>query len=162
MARRATAAPDDKPAARPLITIKADLEDLKRRAGGTAVTDDGFPVPPDMLHRLLCDANVSRVVVTGESVVIDVGRESRTATAAQRRALLVRDGGCVFPGCDRPPGWCEAHHIEWWEHNGPTDLLNLALLCSRHHHDIHKGLFTISRDSNGRLTFMRANSNPIN
>jgi hypothetical protein len=161
MARRATAAPDDKPAARPLITVKADLEALEQRAGRPAVTDDGFPISPEMLHRLLCDANVCRVVINGESVVIDVGRDSRTATAAQRRALMVRDGGCVFPGCDRPPGWCEAHHIEWWEHNGPTDLQNLSLLCSRHHHDIHKGLFNITRNPDGRLIFTRANGTAL-
>jgi hypothetical protein len=162
MARRATAAPHDKPAARPLIIIKADLDDLKRRAGSTATTDDGYPITPDMLHRLLCDANISRVIIDSDSAVIDVGRESRTATAAQRRALTVRDRGCVFPGCDRPPGWCEAHHIQWWEHNGPTNLQNLALLCSRHHHDIHKGLFNISRHPDGQITFTRANGHPLN
>jgi hypothetical protein len=156
MARRATAARADQPAARPLVIVKTDLEAVESRAGRPAETDNGTPVSPQTLQRLLCDANVCRVVINGESVVLDVGRDSRTATAAQRRALLVRDGGCAFPGCDRPPGWCEAHHIVWWEHDGTTDLLNLCLLCSHHHHAIHKGRFSVSREPEGGLTFTRA------
>jgi hypothetical protein len=67
-----------------------------------------------------------------------VGREERTFNRAQRRALVHRDGGCRFPGCDRPPSFCEGHHIEHWEDGGLTDLCNLVLLCSYHHHLIHK------------------------
>jgi hypothetical protein len=51
---------------------------------------------------------------------------------------VVRDQHCRFPGCDRPVHWCEGHHIIPWEHDGPTNIDNLALLCSRHHHLIHK------------------------
>jgi hypothetical protein len=60
---------------------------------------------------------------------LEVGRATRVVTAAQRAALAVRDGGCVFPGCDRPLAWCDAHHLRHWLHGGPTDLANLALLC---------------------------------
>jgi hypothetical protein len=60
---------------------------------------------------------------------LEVGRSSRVVQAAQRAALAVRDGGCVFPGCQRPQAWCEAHHLRHWLHGGPTDLANLALLC---------------------------------
>ena len=60
---------------------------------------------------------------------LEVGRTSRVVTAAQRAALVVRDGGCAVAGCDRPPAWCEAHHLRHWLHGGPTDLANLALLC---------------------------------
>jgi Domain of unknown function (DUF222)/HNH endonuclease len=61
---------------------------------------------------------------------LEVGRTTRTvAPAPQRNALVVRDGGCAFPGCDRPQDWCEAHHLRHWAHGGPTDLANLALLC---------------------------------
>jgi hypothetical protein len=54
-----------------------------------------------------------------------------------RRALIVRDKGCAFPGCDRPPGWCEAHHIQSWLDGGSTALSNLVLLCNHHHERVH-------------------------
>jgi len=57
------------------------------------------------------------------------------------------------PGCDRPPGWCEAHHIIWWEHDGRTDLANLTLLCSHHHHRIHDAGWNLERLDSGGLTF---------
>jgi hypothetical protein len=155
MARRASAAREDQPAARPLIVVRTELSDLLERSGASAATEDGIPVSWDTLRRLLCDADVCRVVMDGPSQVIDVGRDVRTATAAQRRALLIRDHGCVFPGCDRPPGWCEAHHIRWWEDLGPTDLSNLCLLCSRHHHLIHQKLFSVHRSPEGDLVFTR-------
>jgi hypothetical protein len=70
---------------------------------------------------------------------LEVGRATRVVTAAQRAALAVRDGGCVFPGCDRPVAWCDAHHLRHWLHGGPTDLANLALLCRAHHRAVHEG-----------------------
>jgi hypothetical protein len=80
-----------------------------------------------------------------------VGRTSRVVTAAQRAALLVRDGGCAVAGCDRPPAWCEAHHLVHWLHGGPTDLANLALLCRAHHRAVHEGGWRLARDPDGRL-----------
>jgi hypothetical protein len=82
---------------------------------------------------------------------LEVGRTSRVVTAAQRAALAIRDGGCVFPGCDRPPAWCEAHHLVHWLHGGPTDLANLALLCRAHHRAVHEGGWRLARDPDGRL-----------
>jgi hypothetical protein len=70
---------------------------------------------------------------------LEVGRATRVVSPAQRTALTVRDGGCTFPGCDRPPAWCEAHHVRHWLHGGPTDLDNLVLLCWTHHHAVHEG-----------------------
>jgi hypothetical protein len=83
---------------------------------------------------------------------LEVGRTSRVVTAAQRAALLVRDGGCAVAGCDRPPAWCEAHHLVHWLHGGPTDLANLALLCRAHHRAVHEGGWRLHRDPDGRLT----------
>jgi hypothetical protein len=82
---------------------------------------------------------------------LEVGRTSRVVTAAQRAALLVRDGGCAVAGCDRPPAWCEAHHLVHWLHGGPTDLENLALLCRAHHRAVHEGGWRLHRDPDGRL-----------
>jgi hypothetical protein len=73
-------------------------------------------------------------------------------TPAQRAALVVRDGGGVFPGCERPPAWCEAHHLVHWLHGGRTDLENLALVCRAHHRAVHEGGWRLGRDPDGRLT----------
>ena len=61
----------------------------------------------------------------------------RLVSSNDDRALAIRDRGCAFPGCDRPPGWCDAHHIIPWELLGPTDMNNLVLLCRRHHRMLH-------------------------
>ena len=70
---------------------------------------------------------------------LEVGRATRVIQPAQRAALAVRDGGCVFPHCPRPLAWCDAHHLRHWVHGGPTDLANLALLCRAHHRAVHEG-----------------------
>ena len=96
-------------------------------------------LPVATIERLLCDAGIARVITSGRSVPIDVGRTTRTIPSALWRALVVRDGGCVAPGCDRPPGWCEVHHRVAWSRGGRTDLENCELRCGRHHHAVHEG-----------------------
>jgi hypothetical protein len=83
---------------------------------------------------------------------LDVGRTTRVVQPAQRSALAVRDGGCVFPGCQRPLAWCEAHHLWHWLDGGPTDLDNLLLLCRAHHRAVHDGGWQLTRGPDGRLT----------
>jgi hypothetical protein len=83
---------------------------------------------------------------------LDVGRTTRVVQPAQRTALAVRDGGCVFPGCDRPLAWCEAHHLVHWLDGGPTDLDNLALVCRAHHRAVHEGGWQLQRQPDGQLT----------
>lgn len=95
--------------------------------------DAGERISAGDLRRLCCDADLTPVVLGGPSEVLDVGRTQRLGTAAMRRALTIRDGGCVFPGCDRHPRSCDAHHIEPWWRGGPTSLANLVLLCPHHH-----------------------------
>ncbi|UKA55865.1 HNH endonuclease [Arthrobacter sp. FW305-BF8] len=53
---------------------------------------------------------------------------------------MARDQGCAFPGCTIPAAWCEAHHITYWSRGGTTSTGNGVLLCSHHHHLIHKEL----------------------
>ncbi len=111
---------------------------------------EGFgPIPLATAFRLACDCSVTRVLMRGESEVLDLGRSTRLASAAQHKALAIRDRGCVFPGCDRPPAWCNAHHLVWWEHGGPTDEQNLCLLCRRHHTLCHEGGWGIRRRDDG-------------
>ena len=83
---------------------------------------------------------------------LEVGRTTRVIQPAQRSALAVRDGGCVFPHCTRPLAWCDAHHLRHWLHGGPTDLANLALLCRAHHRAIHEGGWRLVRGPDGRWT----------
>jgi hypothetical protein len=83
---------------------------------------------------------------------LEVGRSTRVVQPAQRSALAVRDGGCVFPDCDRPLAWCDAHHLWHWVDGGPTDLANLALLCRAHHRAVHEGGWQLTRGPDGRFT----------
>jgi hypothetical protein len=151
--RRATATPDDRPAARPLVWVIAGEEHLRTGSGACELAGGGA-VSAALAQRLACDADLQQVVIDADGR-INLGRTQRSAGATQRRLLHLRDGGCVFPGCDRPPGWCQAHHIWWWEQGGPTDLDNLCLLCSHHHHRCHEGGFRVRRADDGELVFRR-------
>ncbi len=125
---------------RPHLTVTTDLATLERRAGApAAMVGWAGPIPGEAARRLACDAKVSRIVTAGESQPLDLGRTTRVVPPALRRALEIRDGGCAWAGCDRPPPWTDAHHVEHWADGGPTDLGNLTLLCRRHHRAVHEG-----------------------
>ena len=95
------------------------------------------PMSASVLRRTAADAEVIPAILGGDSEVLDRGSARRLFTAAQRLALVKRDGGCSW--CNAPPSWCEAHHIKWWERDaGPTDLGNGVLLCARCHHRVHR------------------------
>jgi len=122
---------------KPHITLTVDLETLEGRTGSTCELDETGVISAEAARRLACDAGLSRVITAGSSQPLDVGRRTRTIPPAIRRALVVRDGGCVADGCDRPPRWTDAHHIVHWADGGPTSLDNLQLLCRRHHRMAH-------------------------
>jgi hypothetical protein len=86
---------------------------------------------------LACAPALRRALLDPAGAVIDLGRTTRLATAAQKRALLARDIGCVIPGCPAPGADCDVHHVEPWSHGGASVLQNLVLACPRHHSDIH-------------------------
>lgn len=94
-------------------------------------------------RRLSCDAEIQRLVLGPQSQPLDIGRSTRVVPEHIRTALHRRDGGCVMPGCRRPPGWCEAHHVEHWSTGGRTSVGNLVLLCTRHHHELHNDSWRI-------------------
>ncbi len=111
---------------------------------GAASCEQTGPLTPATLALLACDAVIDRIVLNQSGRVLELTSLGRFFTAAQRRALGARDGGCAFPGCDRPPSWCDAHHIWYWSDGGPTTLQNGVLLCSPHHTEIHCGQWAIT------------------
>ena len=126
------------PAADATFVFFADRPDL-------AIAPDGSVLPFGRAGALLCDPTATGIVLDDAGVPLDLGRTHRYANRDQRRALAARDGGCVFPGCDAPVGWCDAHHItEWDTDHGRTDLANLALLCRHHHGITHRRGWTMT------------------
>lgn len=115
------------------------------RVGGVCVLEDGTPIAGETARRIACDAALIPVVLGTKSEVLDVGRRSRLATAAQRTALRSRSATCEFPGCTVPARYSRAHHIDVWDHGGLTDIEKLVWLCSHHHHAVHEGGWTIDR-----------------
>ncbi|MDQ0821645.1 hypothetical protein QFZ69_002524 [Arthrobacter sp. V1I7] len=101
------------------------------------------PVTPSTARKIACDADIIPVLLGGEGRILDIGRTSRIFPPHIRKALTVRDQGCTFPGCTIPASWCEAHHITYWSRGGTTGTDNGTLLCSHHHHLIHKEHWTI-------------------
>ena len=87
---------------------------------------------------LLCDPIVRALVVDSLGVPLDLGHDVRFVTPDQRLALAARDGGCVFPGCDAPAPWTDAHHVVRAVDGGPTDMENLSSLCRHHHGVVHR------------------------
>lgn len=103
-----------------------------------ATLETGTRISAAEAMRLACDAAIMPVVFDGKALPTHLGRQKRLFNRAQRRAMSKRDGGCAFPGCDRPPGWCEAHHAgEPWACSGETNLDEGVLLCCFHHRLIH-------------------------
>jgi hypothetical protein len=136
---RAVAAPEGVTRTpRTQLVVTMSLEALLGQIRGAGVCDNDAVLSPGAVRRLACEATVIPTVLGAPSEVLDVGRSERCFTRAQRRALTVRDRGCSFPGCTMPPQWCEAHHVTHWADGGPTDLLNGALLCGRHHTVVHQ------------------------
>ena len=101
------------------------------------------PVTASTIRKIACDADIIPVLLGGEGRVLDIGRASRVFPPHIRKALTARDRGCAFPGCTIPAPWCEAHHIDYWSRGGTTGTENGTLLCSHHHHVIHKEHWTI-------------------
>jgi hypothetical protein len=115
------------------LVVLLDHDKLAAGAAGAGALSDGQPLSAGELRRICCDAELVPVVLGGNSAPLDVGRAERLVTDEVRAALIARDRGCVFPGCDAPPSRCEAHHIIPWWAGGVTALHNLVLLCHSHH-----------------------------
>jgi hypothetical protein len=124
--------------ARLLVTIDHDTPTNSLTAEGIATTTaDGIDLPPGVVRRLACDAEIIPAVLGSHGEVLDVGRLKPLVTAVIWIALVIRDRHCTFPDCTRPPIMCHAHHIRHWLNGEKTCLDNLALLCGHHHRIIH-------------------------
>ncbi|MCG5457685.1 HNH endonuclease [Micromonospora sp. PSH03] len=135
------------------IVVTTSYDALTRQLG-TGTLDTGLNLTPEAARRLACDATILPAVLGGAGQVLDVGRQRRLITGPLRRALVLRDRGCAFPGCDRPPRWCDAHHIHHWANGGPTSLGNAVLLCGHHHRHVHQADWVVRLGDDGHPEFI--------
>jgi hypothetical protein len=138
------------------VNVVVDLDVLLGRVGIDACEArcelrNFGPIGRAVMERLACDAKVARIVLAGQSRVLDHGRASRVVSAALRKAVIARDRHCRHPGCRVVAEWCDVHHLVHWIDGGATDLDNLVLLCRRHHVDHHEGEWQVSRAPDGTI-----------
>ncbi|WP_284981262.1 DUF222 domain-containing protein [Arthrobacter sp. efr-133-TYG-118] len=141
---------------RPQVMVTIDYQDLLERVDrepptgsrpGTGASTFQGPIHPSVIRKIACDADIIPVLLGSEGRVLDIGRASRIFPPHIRKAIIARDQGCAFPDCTIPAPWCEAHHISYWSGGGTTGTDNGTILCSHHHHVIHKEHWTITTDS---------------
>lgn len=124
---------------KPHLTLVSELRTLRREPQSPpAELDWRQLLPGERARRLACDVQLTPVLVGADWRPLAVGRSRRVVSSALRRALHLRDRGCRWPGCDRPPAWTDAHHIRHWVDGGETNLANTVLLCRRHHSQVHE------------------------
>jgi hypothetical protein len=144
----------------PQMTVFADLDALTSQTVGVAELSNTALIPNETARRLSCDC-VLETVVTDGSVIVGVGRNSRTIPGWLRRLINHRDGGrCQWVGC-RNTRWLQVHHIQHWSQGGTTDLDNLILLCGFHHRFVHENGWHITGDPNDRVVFRRPDWTPF-
>ncbi len=166
MATRSTGAGPGQHAVRAEIVVVVPVERL------TEPEPDPVAPPPVLIGtgpvsitdvlRLAVLGHITKMTVDRDGRPLNLGRRQRLATGDQWIALHTRDRGCVVPGCDRPAGWCSAHHLKWWDRDhGTTDLANLALVCSAHHHLIHDQQWTLHQQPDGRWCLTRPDGTTV-
>ncbi|OYX56134.1 MAG: hypothetical protein B7Y93_04100 [Micrococcales bacterium 32-70-13] len=139
----------------PSVRVLVTARDLALGAGSGSLEaavgrPDGVVVALPTVQRLLCGGTQTPILIAPTGQPLDVGRAQRLFTARQRIALAARDGGCRWPGCERPPSWCEAHHIEHWQRDGGRTDVDVGILLCRHHHLLlHDQEWSIVRAGNG-------------
>jgi hypothetical protein len=129
------------------VRVHVAERDLRREAGAAHIEGQTDPVSIATAKRHLCESGMVPVLFDSDGQVLNVGRDQRLFTERQRTALASRDGGCIAQGCDRPPSWCEGHHInEWLRDGGKTDVADGVLLCRYHHLLVHNNGWRVRRD----------------
>ena len=139
------------------MVITIDHDRLVNGTGTGTLLHTGTPVSARTAQEYACDATVSYYVNRngngGNGAGAWLSDPTRLYTGKTRRLLELRDRGCAFPGCDRPPAWTHAHHIIAWSRGGPTTVDNGVLLCGHHHRLIHQGHWTVTIAHDGQPEF---------
>jgi hypothetical protein len=128
------------------VRVIVTAADLQRRAGAGRFEGQTEAISIDTIDRHICESGYVEALFNSDGQALDLGREQRLYTPRQRILLTLRDGGCRFPNCSRPPSWTEAHHINPWQHGGKTDVADGILFCRHHHMLIHNNGWFIERD----------------
>jgi hypothetical protein len=135
------------------VMVAVSLSDLKTGVGEATLGDTGrISAAEARVHA--CDAMIIPAVLGANSEPLNLGRLRRLISAGLRRALFLRDRGCAFPGCHRPPRHCQGHHIRHWAEGGPTDLGNLVLMCAHHHRLLHRSGWEVRIAPDGLPEFL--------
>jgi hypothetical protein len=148
---------------KPHLLLTINLPDLLDPTTGPGAATAGFGalLSAARTRWAACDPDITRIVLDPDGRPLDVGRTQRLFPPHIRRAAEVRDQGCVFTGCHAPTWWCDTHHLlEWALDGGHTSLDNAALLCERHHTQVHHG-FRIQRQPDGRWHTYRPDGTQI-
>jgi hypothetical protein len=124
---------------RPLTTVMANItvDELASAVGSGCIAGLDEPVSAATIAMLACESGFRLSLTDPRGCPLDESKHRRLFSAAQRRALAIRDGGCAWPGCNAPPAQCHAHHIVYWSHGGATTMDNGVLLCPEHHRMLH-------------------------
>jgi len=134
------------PVAGATVIVRVDLDDLESGTGHGIIDGTDQPVSVAAIRRMAAAGGVIPCVLGSEGEILDLGRERRLFTRAQKLALTERDGGCAR--CGLPPHMTKVHHLRWWKRDtGPTDLSNGVLLCESCHHRIHDNGWDIRIDN---------------
>jgi len=141
------------PGRRADVRVLVTQADLDRRAGVGFLEGQSAPVSIETVERQACDGGLVPVLFDDDGQALNLGRSQRLHSAKQRVAIAVRDGGCLAPGCERPPSWCEVHHIHEFGRGGATDLADGVLLCRHHHMLVHNNHWRVER-RDGRYWFV--------
>ena len=135
------------------VMIAISLKDLQTGVG-TALLGDTATISAAEARLHACDCKIIPAVLGSNSEPLDVGRLRRLVPPGIRRALYLRDRGCAFPGCHRPPRHCQGHHLHHWADGGPTELANLVLMCAHHHRLLHRSGWEVRIAADGLPEFL--------
>ncbi len=131
----------------PSIRVLVAADDLTRGTGHGGLEGQHDPISIETVERLACTGNITLITFDAHGQAIDLGREQRLYSRRQKQGLAARDGGCLFPRCERPPSWTEAHHIRHWARDhGETNIEDGVLLCKHHHLLVHNNHWEIERN----------------
>jgi hypothetical protein len=126
------------------VALTVSMETLEKAKDDAVLNLGDTIMTARDLRRILCDARILPAVMGGDSKPLDVAVPAYVVPAHIRRGLVLRDKGCAFPACEKPASACDSHHVrQWLGGTGPTQLDNLALLCSEHHRLVHNSQWEI-------------------